>query len=167
MSYENNEEFLKELETDYPDVDWDNLPDEDSQPDVYHIDGMQWHRYHFYAQESRASNNWQAKEEKDDKSQIGIGFEEIKSKEQAEKLLAEILDPNSKWQQERFHAHHTLEIDGVEIPWSDEYIGPVISETMKIRVSKPWDYLDLQIMASLRKQCLEEPEQQIFPMYLP
>ena len=47
--YENNEAFLKSL----PDIDWDNLPDLDTSPDVYIVEGMQWHRKHFYAQPTR------------------------------------------------------------------------------------------------------------------
>jgi hypothetical protein len=167
MNFENNEDFLKELEKDYPDTDWDNLPSEDSQPDVWHIDGMQWQRLHFYAQPARPSNNFRAREEGDNRNQVGIGFGEIDSEEKALKLLAETQDPNSKWGQERFDHHSTIPVDGVEVPWSDSYHGPVIPETMKIRKSKPWAYESLQLMALLRKECLENPDKQIFPMYLP
>lgn len=167
MLYANNKEFLESLEKDFPDTNWDNLPSEESQPDVWHVDALQWQRLHFYAQEARAGNNWTAKEERDIKSQIGFGFCELKSEEAAKKLLSEIQDPNSKWRKERFSHHETINVDGVEVPWSDEYMGPVIPETAKIRVSKSSDYLTLRVMADLRKQCLENPDEEIFPIYLP
>jgi hypothetical protein len=165
--YESNEDFLRELEISHPGVDWDNLPDLDTYPNVYIVEGMQHRRLHFYAQEARAGNNWTASNEKDDRDQIGIGFGEQPSLEAAEKLLAKILDPNSEWQQERFDHRYSSTIDGVEIVWSDEYFGPVINETIKIRINKPWDALSLNFLASMRKQVLEKPEEQIFPMYFP
>lgn len=166
MNFSNNEEFLKELERDYPDMDWDGLPDLNAYPDVWHVEGMQWRRLHFFAQEARKSNNWQTKDERDIKDQIGIGFGEL-SLEAAEKLSAEILNLDSKWQREEFHRHNTITIDGVEIPWSDEYFGPVINDTMKIRKSKAWSAISLHLMRELRQQILDNPQEQIFPMYLP
>lgn len=166
MNLANNEEFLKELERDYPDMDWDGLLDLNTYPDVWHVEGMQWRRLHFFAQEARKSNNWQAKDERDIKDQIGIGFGEL-SLEAAEKLSAEILNLDSKWQKEEFHRHSTITVDGVEIPWSDEYFGPVINDTMKIRKSKEWSAINLHLMRELRQQILDNPQEQIFPMYLP
>ena len=37
-----NEEFMADLERDYPNEDWDNLPDPETFPDVYTVHGKQW-----------------------------------------------------------------------------------------------------------------------------
>ena len=71
------------------------------------------------------SNNFHAREERDGKTTCGICFREM-SEEEAEKLLAEILASNSKWQEERFHKHHTITVDGIEVAWSDEYYGQLL-----------------------------------------
>lgn len=39
-----NEEFLAELEKDYPNFDWDNLQDIEQAPDVYKVEGQQHRR---------------------------------------------------------------------------------------------------------------------------
>lgn len=37
-----DEQFLKDLEKDFPNVDWDNLPDIETIPDIYIVEGMNW-----------------------------------------------------------------------------------------------------------------------------
>jgi len=37
-----NEEFLKQMEEEFPGEDWDNLPDIETLPDVFTVHGLQW-----------------------------------------------------------------------------------------------------------------------------
>ena len=37
-----NEQFMADLERDFPDEDWDKVPDPDTFPDVYTVHGQQW-----------------------------------------------------------------------------------------------------------------------------
>jgi len=159
--YANNEEFLKELEQDYPSMDWDNIPSEDTHPDVYTVECYFHRRLHFFACPPGEGNNWKATEARDIKSEMMMGFGET-TFEKAQKIKAMLLDPNGDWQKEMIYE------DNSDHPLpSIEYHGPIINDTIVIRKHKPWAAVNLGIMKSLRQEVLENPEKQIFPMYLP
>jgi hypothetical protein len=37
-----NEEFMAQLQRDFPEEDWDSVPDPDTQPDIYVVSGWRW-----------------------------------------------------------------------------------------------------------------------------
>jgi hypothetical protein len=157
--YQDNKTFLEELEQDYPDVDWDNLPDLDSAEDEYFIDGLQYHRLHF---SHRVCETYGERPEKDIISKIGIELGPYKTEEEAEEMRQKMLTED-RWQKEQLEKVGS-ELDPIR---SDKYFGPVINDSLKIQKRKPRDLVMLHTMKSLRDRVLQDPDKQIFPMYLP
>lgn len=136
-----NETFLEELERDYPGMDWDAVPSADNAPDVWKITGMA-HRRLFHKDIS-----------KDCRDTCGYGIDkEYTSLEEAETALKKIIE-NSKEELIR------------ENIYVQEYLGPVIVDTMKVYKTKPWKDVNLELMKSLREDVLKG--EKVFPMYLP
>ena len=48
-----DQDFLKMIETEYGDVDWDNLPSLDSKPTYWKIDGIQHRRIVFTGKDGK------------------------------------------------------------------------------------------------------------------
>ena len=147
-----NEEFLEGLERDYPDMDWDNLPDIEDAPDVWIIDGWEHHRRRFLKhkdREERIRNHTIA---------FFIGHEYTSYEEAAAKLESMKTDPT--WCEEKLSNDNS---DG-PVPFI-EHTGPVIFEQTTIRKTKPRESIDLHVMSQLREKVLAG--EKVFPMHLP
>jgi hypothetical protein len=147
-----NEQFLEGLEKDYPDVDWDNLPDTETAPDVWIIDGWEHERTVFLKHKDR--------DERERKRTIAfsISHEYTSYEEAAAKLQSMKTDP--LWCEEKLTDDNS---DG-PVPFI-KHMGPVIFERTTIRKTKPRESLNLYVMKELREKVLAGKK--VFPMYLP
>jgi len=155
-----NESFLKMIEEEFPDVDWDNLPPLDSKPTYWVVRGMQWHRLDFVIKGSEI------------KSKCGIEVGRFASKEEAEAKM-ESMRTDPAFCEEQLYDDQTVEGH----PLADnplrhkEYLGPVIfdaeEEYNKLHVIELKD--DELSTLHLYKGFLDEIKEgkKVFPMYLP
>ena len=149
-----DEDFMKDLEEQCPDVDWNNIPSVDSKPTHFVIRGMQWHRLDFVFKK------------KEIKSKCGFEWGRFDSKEEAESALKEL--PNhsilSKEQliEDQTVSGHELEENSLA---HKEYIGPFILDTLHIVELHDEELVNLQLCKSFRDDILAGKS--IFPMYLP
>lgn len=147
-----DEEFLKMIEEEFQDVDWDNLPDLESSPSHWEIHGMQWRRLHFLEYKGKP-----ARSHKPDK--IGFGMGEFASKEEAEaKLESMRTDPD--YTEERL----TRDWSDKPIP-SQEFTGPLIFDTVKVTEHKSAELITLHLYKDFLDRI--KKGEKVFPIALP
>jgi hypothetical protein len=136
------QDFWTTLQQDFPDVDWDNVPDIESVPNVFEISGMRPRRLHFF-------------DGKDIESQVSFGIGEFSTQEKAITHLEEIkTDPQyCSWYMTKSHGH------------MQEFLGPVIWDTVKIDAVKPVESVYLDFMKHMREDVLAKKV--TFPVYVP
>jgi hypothetical protein len=140
-----NEEFLKGLDQDYPNQDWDAIPSLDSFPNVYIVNVQkQIITRHVTSGKTIKKLEW---------TQIATEFPtRIAAEEYVEKMKpvwskVNFIDDSLTWRQ--------------KLVWH----GPYLLDSIKIQEKKPEDAVALSVMADLRKQVLAG--EKVFPMYLP
>lgn len=140
-----NENFLKMIERDYPDVDWDNIPPIDSKPTHWEIDGLEHRRLVF-------------PDGKEIKDKVGFSIsKEYPTKEEAEAKL-ESMKNDPSWCEENLNEDHYTDL-------STEYYGPVDFDSVKII-----EMVDDELMwLHVYKGWLDEIKsgKKVFPMALP
>ena len=142
--FASDQTFMEHLAENYPDIDWDNLPDLESAPDVFTIQGQIRYRY-VYKTKGKESKGYH-----------GFTFgKAFATREEAEVAL-EQLKHDPQYSEEHLHG---------ETCFTDTYLGPLIWDQMRIEVRKPTALVDLHMMRAWRADILSGKK--IFPMYLP
>jgi hypothetical protein len=135
MRIQNNDEFLKYLSINDPNVDWDNLSESDFKI-TYQVKGMQ------YVRSTSSGKNVRDKAE--------IVSEIFETKEEAENELQNMLTSES----------HQTEHLAVQSNNGNLYFGPTINDSLKVVKRMP----DILICKRLRDSVLKNPEKDLFDL---
>jgi len=140
-----DDDFMKELERDYPNENWDNIPDPSTLPSVYKIYGQKQ-----VITKSLISGKTTKRLEH---FEIGVEF---KTKEEAENCIKENTESWSK-----------VHFSDDSLTWRRNLVwsGPHLMDSIKIQEKKPSDAVAMSTIAQFRKQILAG--EKVFPIYLP
>jgi len=148
MKHLDDENFMKMLEEEFPDVDWDNLPLIDSKPTHWTIRGMQWHRLEFVVKKEEI------------KSKCGFECGHFPTKSEAQAFLDAISTNPLFCEEQLIHDQtvpgHVLENNPLK---SKEYLGPVIFDTLHLVELGDDELLTLHMYKVIRDRILKKGKQ--------